>query len=78
MPHPRTFRLCSIPMINTPDILRLAIDGYKFDKDRRRLLNIFTSRWPASDRTPTTQDFDRLLKSEIKWTEVNGSVVFTV
>jgi len=65
-------------MSNTPSILRWAIEGYKLQKERRRLLHIFTSRWPASDRTPTKHDFDRLLKGEIKWTEDKGAVVFTV
>jgi hypothetical protein len=78
MPHPRTFRLRSSPMINTPDILRWAINGYKVQKERQRLLNIFTRAWPISDRTPTAQDFDRLLKGEVKWTEDLGSVDLTV
>jgi len=59
-----------------PDLLRWAINGYKLPIDRPRLLYIFTSRWPAGTTTPTRQEFDRLLKGEIKWSVDNGAVVF--
>jgi hypothetical protein len=75
---PRKFRLCFGPKMNTASILRWAVHGYKVPKDRQDLLHIFTSRWPASDRTPTEHDFDRLLNGEINWTDDDGIVVFTV
>ena len=41
------FVLGSSPMIHTPGILRWAINGYAFKRDRKNILNVFTSGWPT-------------------------------
>lgn len=47
MTTPTTYVLGSNPLIHTPGILRWAINGYAFKRDRKALLNVFTSGWPT-------------------------------
>jgi hypothetical protein len=67
-------------MICTPGILRWAIAGYKFPKDRNSLLLVFVSGYQGHG-APTPDVFDRLLKGEIPYTvedsKHGGTVVFT-
>ena len=72
------YRLGSAPMVNTPGLLTWAINGYKFKRDRKKLLNVFTSAWSNADnpKNPSKETFDKLLKQEIPYTVVDDAVVF--
>lgn len=70
---PKTYRLTSTPMFHTPGVLAWAINGYKFKKDRKQLLNVFVTGYPG----PSAQVYDRLLKGEIKYTVEGDAVIFT-
>ena len=74
----REYRLGSSPMINTPGILRWAISGYHFKRDRKKLLRVFTTGYvgSAENPAPSAEVFDRLLKGEIPWTQEGETVVF--
>jgi hypothetical protein len=80
--EPRTYRLLSSSLICTPGILRWAMNGYKFRKDRKALLRVFTEGFQGPI-APPADVFDRLLKGEIKYTvededdKNGGTVVFT-
>jgi hypothetical protein len=67
-------------MVNTPGLLRWAINGYKFKRDRSNLLLTFVSGYQG-EGAPTPDVFDRLLKGEIAYTveesDHGGTVVFT-
>jgi hypothetical protein len=65
----RSFRLLSTSMINTPGILRWAQNGYKFKRDRKALLNVFTSAFGGQGNSPSADTLHRLLLGEITWTE---------
>ena len=76
----REYRLGSSPMIHTPGILRWAINGYRFKRDRKALLRVFTEGYQGTEQNPapSAEVFDKLLKGEIPWEEKdNGVVVFT-
>lgn len=45
-----TYHLQSGPMIYTPGILRWAINGYFWKKDRAYLRRVFTEGWGLPDR----------------------------
>ena len=74
------YSLMSGPMICAPGILRWAMNGYHFKRDRKKLLNVFVQGWGQDENSPSADVFDRLLKGEIPYTveddEYGGSVVF--
>lgn len=61
--------------MHTPGILRWAMNGYRFKKDRAAMLRVFVEGFPFADGPSI---FPRLLSGEIPWTEdEEGSVHFT-
>lgn len=69
------FTLPSTALFHTPGLLRWAINGYKFKRDRKKLLRVFTEGF-SGDNAPTPDVWDKLLKGEIPWKEENECVVF--
>jgi hypothetical protein len=61
--EPKQFVMMSVPMADAPSILRFAINGYKFKRDRKKMLNIVKS-WEG----PSDEVYRRLLNGEIEWT----------
>ena len=41
--EPRTFRLASTNMVSAPGILRWAMNGHKFKRDRAKMRNVMKS-----------------------------------
>ncbi len=58
-----TLKLESTPMLNTAGLLRWAMNGYKFKKDRKRLRRVFTEGF--THPRLTDEVVDRLLKGEL-------------
>ena len=58
-----TLTLESTPMLNTAGLLRWAMNGYKFKKDRKRLRRVFTQGFTHPQLTDEV--VDRLLKGEL-------------
>ncbi len=53
----------STPMLNTAGLLRWAMNGYKFKKDRKKLRRVFTQGF--THPRLTDEVVDRLLKGEL-------------
>lgn len=70
----KTWRLQSAEMIDAPGMLRWAMNGYKFKKDRKQLLKTFFTGWPG----PTEADYHGLLSGTIPHTIVDNCVIFEV
>jgi hypothetical protein len=70
--------LTSTEAVNTPGIVRWAINGYKFKSDRKRLLNVLMAYAPDDEREKYKKIFHRLLLGKIEWAEQDGSVTFTI
>jgi hypothetical protein len=70
-----TYRLGSSPMIHTPGMVRWAINGYHFKKDRAYLANVFVAGWGLPKKA-----VDALLSGKVPYTvnDENGTVTFTV
>lgn len=68
-----TLVLESTPMLNTPGLLRWAINGYRFKRDRKVLRAVFTEGFQHPHLTDTV--VDRLLKGELPYKVENESVV---
>lgn len=72
-PETKSYAMLSTPMMSAPGVLRWAINGYKFKRDRKRLLNVIKC-WEG----PSDEVYHRLLMGEIEWTvDENNSVIFT-
>lgn len=74
---PKTYRLGSAPLIYTPGVIRWAINGYNFPKDRPRLLDAVVNGFPGP-KAPDRITFHRLLKGDIPYKVEGEAVVFTV
>ena len=72
-PETKTYTMLSAPMMNAPGVLRWAINGYKFKRDRAAMLRVVKC-WEG----PSDEVYHRLLMGEIEWREVDGNVEFTV
>lgn len=70
MPEQRTVRLASTNMVSAPGILRWAMNGHKFKKDRKRMRDVMKS-WPAG---LTDKEWDGVLSGSIPHT-IDGDVV---
>ena len=71
--EPKQWALQSTSMVNAPGMLRWAINGYKFKRDRKVMLDVMKS-WEG----PSDEVYHRLLNGEIEWTvDENNSVIFT-
>jgi len=62
-------RLHSAPMIHTPGIVRWAVNGYKFPKDRPAMLEVICGGYGITKECATA-----LLSEEVSY-EVEGDVV---
>ena len=63
-PEQREVRLQSVAMVNTPGLLRWAQNGYKFKRDRKKLLRVFVDGF-GGDSAPPADIYDKLLKGAI-------------
>jgi hypothetical protein len=69
----KQWAMLSTPMMSAPGILRWAINGYRFKRDRKKLMNVIKC-WEG----PSDEIYHRLLMGEIEWTtDENNSVIFT-
>lgn len=67
----KTYRLASTPGISAPGIVRWAINGYKFKRDRKKLLDVVAA-WPVP-----REALKKLLAEEVPYTVEGEVVVFT-
>lgn len=65
----QTYRLGSSPMIAAPGVIAWAINGYKFKRDRKAMLDVVTSGWSIP------QDAARALLSGAAPYKIEGEVV---
>ena len=65
----QVFRLASTEMVHALGILRWAINGYKFKRDRKAMLSVVKA-WPG----PTDVQWDLVLSEKVPYT-VEGDVV---
>lgn len=73
------YRLGSSSLFNTAGMLRWAIHGYSFTKDRKKLLEIFAKGFVGPNQPPISV-WKALLEGKMKWEQVTdeGSIVFPV
>jgi hypothetical protein len=71
-------RLSSNSLFHTPGVLRWAISGYKFKKDRKKLRNIFVEGFPHPRLSLEEwgEVIHRLLMGEISYKVIGEAVVF--
>jgi len=69
----KTYRLASSSLVHTPGLIAWAVNGYKFPKDRPRLLEIVSSTWNLPRKAT-----EALLSEKVKYTVHNETVIFTV
>ena len=69
-----TYRLGSSPAVHTPGILAWAINGYAFQQDRQRLLDLFCVTFSSVP----SDAFESLLSKAVPYTVDGETVVFTV
>jgi hypothetical protein len=66
------YRLASSGLVNTPGVLRWAINGYHFPKDRKAMARVFIEGWGIPEAAAHA-----LLSGKAPYTvEKNGVVVF--
>jgi len=66
----KVVELPSAPMVNTPGLLIWAINGYKFKKDRKTLVNVFVQGYNL-----TPEVVNDLLSGKIPY-RIEGESVF--
>lgn len=71
--EPKTFRLGSNQMVSAPGIIRWAINGYKFKRDRKKMVNVMKS-WDGL----TDAQWAKVLTGEIPHTIEGDVVVITI
>lgn len=69
----KTYRLLSSPLVHTPGIIAWAINGAKFKKDRKRLIELVATSYSLP--RPIAES---LLTEKIKYTVDNETVIFTI
>lgn len=69
----KTYRLGSNPMVSAPGMVRWAINGAKFPRDRTTMVNVIAQTWniPAKDAR-------KLLLCEVPHSVEDETVVFSV
>lgn len=72
--EPTTYRLGSSSLCCTPGIIRWAINGYKFEKDRDTLRRVVTETWGIPDDAA-----DALLSGDVDYTvdDETETVIFS-
>lgn len=69
-----TYRLQSAAMIHTPGMVRWAMNGWHFPKDRKYLRKVFTEGYSLPPKV-----VDALLSGAVPYTvDADDAVVFTV
>lgn len=68
------FRLGSSPAVYAPGLVKWAINGYAFEKDREVLSDIITETWAGV----TKEAAHALLTKQVPFTVEDEVVVFTV
>jgi hypothetical protein len=66
-----TVKLLSVEMLDTPSLLRWAINGYRFKRDRAKLRRVFTDGYGLTDLCA-----DDLLSGRVPFTVEDGHAVF--
>jgi hypothetical protein len=66
------YRLGSVPMCSAPGIIRWAINGYKFKKDRDAILNVILA-WDIPEQVAKD-----LLSEKVPYTVEDETVVIEV
>lgn len=69
--EPQTYRLASTEMVSAPGMTRWAINGYKFKRDRKQMLDVMAA-WPVP-----REALRKLLAEEVTYTVEGDVVVFT-
>ena len=69
----KTYQLGSAPMIYAPGMIRWAINGAAFKKDRAALVRVVTEGWPGVTKAAATA----LLTEKVPYTVEGETVVFT-
>lgn len=70
---PRTIRLQSSPFMNAPGLIAWAKNGYKFERDRKNMLDVICGTWPSLSRETVAA----LLAEEISVKVEGDAIVFT-
>jgi hypothetical protein len=68
----KTYRLLSSPMVHTPGIVAWAINGYNFEADRPKMLEVITQAYGLP-----LDAAEALLSGEVPHTVENDIVTFT-
>ena len=69
---PTTYTLTSTEMVSTPGIFAWAVNGYKFDKDKPRMVRVIADTYGLKDEVAIG-----LLDGSIPYYVVNDGVQFT-
>jgi hypothetical protein len=69
----KTYRLASAEFVHAPGLIRWAVNGYHFKKDRSRLLNVVTAAYGGLPRAAA----QKLLSGKVKYKIEKDTVVFT-
>lgn len=70
---PKTHRLCSSSFLNAPGLIAWAKNGYKFERDRKNMLDVVCGAWPGLSRETAAA----LLAEELDATVDGDAIVFT-
>lgn len=69
---PQTYRLTSSPMISAPGVVRWAINGYAFKRDRKVMIQVIVDGWHVPEAAAKA-----LLSKRVPYTVEGDAVVFT-
>lgn len=69
--RPKTYRLGSSEMVHAPGVVRWAVNGYAFTKDRPYLRRVFIDGWGLPSAAA-----DALLSGKVPYTVEGETVVF--
>lgn len=71
---PTTFALGSSPAVSAPGILKWAMNGYHFKRDRKNLVNVMKSGWDGL----TDEQWHGVLSGKIAHVIEDETVLITV
>lgn len=69
---PKTYRLGSSSMVSAPGLVRWAINGAKFPRDRKTVTNVIAQTWSVPMAAAT-----KLVTEAVSFTVEGETVVFT-
>ncbi|PWJ81514.1 hypothetical protein C7441_11046 [Pseudaminobacter salicylatoxidans] len=70
---PKTYRLSSSPFLNAPGLIAWAKNGYKFERDRKNMIDVVCGTWGGLPRDAV----EALLTGSIQQDLDGDTVVFT-